>query len=96
MTGTKNIVDMCATKQVKKLVYVSSTGAILEAPHGQVIREPEVFSRIRWSAIMQKPRPSPRNMCWKRCAAKIWMPPSFILPVYPDPTTAPSGHSRVL
>ncbi|MEC0136859.1 NAD-dependent epimerase/dehydratase family protein [Paenibacillus macerans] len=43
VTGTKNIVDMCATKQVKKLVYVSSTGAILEAPHGQVIREPEVF-----------------------------------------------------
>lgn len=43
VTGTKNIVDLCVAKQVKKLVYVSSTGAILEAPHGQVIREPEAF-----------------------------------------------------
>ncbi|MEC0329409.1 NAD-dependent epimerase/dehydratase family protein [Paenibacillus macerans] len=43
VTGTKNIVDMCVAKQVKKLVYVSSTGAILEVPHGQVIREPETF-----------------------------------------------------
>lgn len=41
--GTKNIVDLCVAKQVKKLVHISSTGAILEAPHGQVIREPEEF-----------------------------------------------------
>lgn len=41
VTGTRNIVDLCIAKQVKKLVYVSSTGAILEEPHGQVISEPE-------------------------------------------------------
>lgn len=43
VTGTRNIVDLCIAKQVKKLVYVSSTGAILEEPHGQVISEPEQF-----------------------------------------------------
>ena len=43
VTGTKNIVDQCVAKHVKKLVHVSSTGAILEAPHGQIIREPEEF-----------------------------------------------------
>lgn len=43
VTGTQNIVDLCVAKQVKKLVHVSSTGTILEEPHGQVIREPEQF-----------------------------------------------------
>lgn len=43
VTGTKNIVDLCVAHHVKKLVHVSSTGAILEAPKGQVIREPEEF-----------------------------------------------------
>ncbi|WP_368490375.1 NAD-dependent epimerase/dehydratase family protein [Clostridium sp. BJN0013] len=43
VTGTKNIVDLCVARHVKKLVYVSSTGAILEAPQGQIIREPEQF-----------------------------------------------------
>lgn len=42
-TGTKNVVDLCVARHVKKLVHVSSTGAILEAPKGQVIREPEQF-----------------------------------------------------
>lgn len=43
VTGTKNIVDLCVSHHVKKLVHVSSTGAILEAPMGEVIREPEEF-----------------------------------------------------
>lgn len=41
--GTQNIVDLCVQHQVKKLVYVSSTGAILEAPHGEQIVEPTAF-----------------------------------------------------
>ncbi len=39
--GTRNIVDNCLQHKVKKLVYISSTGAIPELPHGQVIREAE-------------------------------------------------------
>lgn len=38
--GTENIVDMCLEhKECQKLVYVSSTGAIPELPHGQKIKE---------------------------------------------------------
>ena len=40
--GTENIVDMCLEhKECQKLVYVSSTGAIPELPHGQKIKEVE-------------------------------------------------------
>ena len=39
VTGTQNIVDQCLKHNVKKLVYVSSTGAIPELPHGQKIAE---------------------------------------------------------
>ena len=41
VTGTKNIVDLCLLHNVKKLVYVSSTGAVPELPHGTKIKEPE-------------------------------------------------------
>jgi dihydroflavonol-4-reductase len=41
--GTKNIIDACLTHNVKKLVYVSSTGAITEAPQGTPITEPSHF-----------------------------------------------------
>lgn len=41
--GTKNILNACLTHNVKKLVYVSSTGAITETPHGTPITEPEYF-----------------------------------------------------
>lgn len=37
--GTKNILNACAAHKVKKLVYVSSTGAIPELPHGMPITE---------------------------------------------------------
>ncbi len=37
--GTKSIVENCIKHKVKKLVYISSTGAIEELPHGQVIEE---------------------------------------------------------
>lgn len=43
MTGTKNIVDLCLEYQAEKLIYVSSTGAITELPHGQIITEPTTF-----------------------------------------------------
>jgi dihydroflavonol-4-reductase len=39
VTGTRNIVDMCIEHGVRKLVYISSTGAIPELPHGQEIME---------------------------------------------------------
>lgn len=41
--GTQNIVDLCLEKDVAKLIYISSTGAILEEAHGQVIKEPNFF-----------------------------------------------------
>lgn len=45
--GTRNIVERCLRYQVKKLVYVSSTGAIPELPHGQAIREAECYNPDR-------------------------------------------------
>lgn len=42
--GTKNILQACLTHNVKKLVYVSSTGAIPELPHGTAIKEPAGFN----------------------------------------------------
>ncbi len=39
--GTQNIVDRCLRHGTKKLVYISSTGAIPEPPRGQSIREIE-------------------------------------------------------
>ena len=40
--GTQNIIDQCFP-ECKKLVYVGSTGAIQELPHGQRMKEPECF-----------------------------------------------------
>lgn len=40
VTGTQNIVDLCVDKKVKKLVYISSTGAIVVPPQGEKIVEP--------------------------------------------------------
>ena len=43
--GTENIVDMCLEhKECKKMVYVSSTGAIPEKPHGEKITEVDEFN----------------------------------------------------
>ena len=39
--GTKNILNACVAHKVKKLVYVSSIGALAELPHG-------VFRFVRW------------------------------------------------
>jgi dihydroflavonol-4-reductase len=39
VTGTKNIIIKCLQHKVRKLVYVSSTGAIPELPHGRAIVE---------------------------------------------------------
>lgn len=39
--GTRNIVEKCIHHKAKKLVYISSTGAIPELPHGQIIYEVE-------------------------------------------------------
>jgi dihydroflavonol-4-reductase len=43
VTGTKNIINKCIEHNVKKLVYVSSTGAISELPKGQLIQEVASF-----------------------------------------------------
>lgn len=45
VTGTKNIVEKCLQYNVKKLVYVSSTGAIEELPKGQKIVEVDSFNK---------------------------------------------------
>jgi len=47
VTGTENIVNICVANKVKKLVYVSSTGAIPELPEGQIICEPEFLDPER-------------------------------------------------
>jgi len=41
--GTRNILDKCIEHKVKKLVYVSSTSAIPELPHGQTIKEIDYY-----------------------------------------------------
>lgn len=41
--GTQNIIDQCLKHKVKKLVYISSTGAITEEPNNQPIKEPDHF-----------------------------------------------------
>ena len=41
--GTKNVVDLCVERGVRKLVYVSSTGAIPELPRGNAIVEVERY-----------------------------------------------------
>ena len=41
--GTRNLVEICLRRKVKKLVYISSTGAIPELPHGQKIDEVDHF-----------------------------------------------------
>lgn len=45
--GTKNMIEKCLThKECKKMVYVSSTGAIPELPKGQKIKEINQFTPI--------------------------------------------------
>jgi dihydroflavonol-4-reductase len=44
VTGTKNIIQKCLEYRVKKMVYISSTGAIPELPKGQAIREINAFN----------------------------------------------------
>ena len=41
--GTANIISQCVKHHVRKLVYISSTGAIPELPSGQKIRETDHF-----------------------------------------------------
>ena len=42
--GTANIIDQCLRHRVRKLVYISSIGAIPELPAGQKIKETDHFS----------------------------------------------------
>jgi dihydroflavonol-4-reductase len=41
--GTRNVVERCIRANVRKLVYVSSTSAIPELPHGRCITEVDTF-----------------------------------------------------
>jgi len=41
--GTKNIIKACQENKIKKLVYTSSVHAFKEAPHGDTMKEPEIF-----------------------------------------------------
>ena len=43
VNGTKNMIHMCLKHGAKKMVYVSSTGAIPELPKGQPIKEVDSF-----------------------------------------------------
>lgn len=45
--GTKNVIDRClAHPECRKMVYVSSTGAIPEQPKGAMIRETDHFTPV--------------------------------------------------
>ena len=44
VTGTKNVVDACVRRGVKKLVHVSSVHALPEKPGGTLVSETDVFS----------------------------------------------------
>ncbi len=44
VTGTKNVVDACVRRGVKKLVHVSSVHALPEKPGGALVSETDVFS----------------------------------------------------
>jgi dihydroflavonol-4-reductase len=43
VNGARNIINKCLEYKARKLVYISSTGAIPELPKGQAIKEPAVF-----------------------------------------------------
>lgn len=47
VNGTKNVVELCIENKVKKLVHISSTGAICEVPHGTKITEPKTSAEIK-------------------------------------------------
>ena len=49
--GTENIVDLCIEHKVKKLVHISSTGAITETPHGTKIKEPACAEDLNPDAV---------------------------------------------
>ena len=52
--GTKNIIQKCLEhKECKKLVYVSSTGAIPELPKGQKIKEVNEFDAEKVVLVQQ-------------------------------------------
>lgn len=44
VNGTKNIVSLCESNKVKKLIYTSSVHAIPEKPKGETIFESETFN----------------------------------------------------
>ena len=45
--GTKNMIDMCLKHpECRKMIYVSSTGAIPELPKGTPIRETHQFTPV--------------------------------------------------
>ena len=46
--GAKNVIECCLNHpEYKKLVYVSSTGAIPELPKGQKIKEVDYFDETK-------------------------------------------------
>ena len=55
VTGTKNVVDACVRRGVKKLVHVSSVHALPEKPGGAPV----------WLGCTPKQRPRPRPMRWR-------------------------------
>lgn len=52
--GTKNIVEMCVSHGIKKLIYVSSVHAIPEKPHGKIITETSEFSPDKVQGLYSK------------------------------------------
>ena len=65
VTGTKNVVDACVRRGVKKLVHVSSVHALPESPAARQCRRRTCSAPARWLGCTPKQRPRPRPMRWR-------------------------------
>ncbi len=63
--GTKNILSQCLKHNIKKLVYVSSTGVIPEAPKGQKIREAREYDPDLVTGCYAKTKAEATNLVLK-------------------------------
>lgn len=54
VNGTKNIVDLCLKKHIKKLIYVSSVHAIEEKPNNEIMHEVNNFDKDKVHGLYAK------------------------------------------
>jgi dihydroflavonol-4-reductase len=94
--GTRNIINKCVEHKVKKLVYVSSTGAIPELPKGQAITEPESFDPDLVVGGYSKTKAEATQLVLDAIAAKKSTRQLCILAEFADQTTMETDTSLIL